>query len=48
VLTGREFFPDLISGPFHQGLVVVFAFAAGLSALAAIASVLRGGRIRGR
>jgi MFS family permease len=48
VLTGREFFPDLISGPFHQGLVVVFAFAAGLSALAAIASLLRGGRTGGR
>jgi MFS family permease len=48
VLTGREFFPDLISGPFHQGLVVVFAFAAGLSALAALASALRGGRTRGR
>ena len=44
ILTGREFFPDLISGPFHQGLVVVLAFAAGLGAVAAIASLLRGGR----
>jgi type IV secretory pathway VirB2 component (pilin) len=44
VLTGREFFPDLISGPFHQGLVVVFAVAAGLSVLAGLASLLRGGR----
>ena len=43
-LTGREFFPNLISGPFHQGLIVVFAVAAGLSALAALASLLRGGR----
>jgi MFS family permease len=43
-ITGRKFFPDLISMPFHQGLVVVFAVAAGLSALAALASVLRGGR----
>jgi nicotinamidase-related amidase len=43
-LTGREFFPDLISGPFHHGLVVVFAVAAALSALAAAASLLRGGR----
>ncbi|RAJ63920.1 MULTISPECIES: hypothetical protein [unclassified Streptomyces] len=25
-LTGREFFPKLISGPFHSGLVIVFAF----------------------
>ena len=44
VLTGREFFPDLISGPFHHGLVVVFGVAAGLAALAAVASLLRGGR----
>jgi MFS family permease len=43
-LTGRTFFPQLISGPFHQGLVIVFATAAVLSAIAAIASVLRGGR----
>jgi len=43
-LTGREFFPHLISGPFHQGLVVVFAVAAALSLLAALASLLRGGR----
>jgi MFS family permease len=43
-ITGREFFPNLISGPFHQGLVVVFAVAAGLSVLAALASLLRGGR----
>jgi MFS family permease len=44
ILTGRAFFPDLISGPFHHGLVVVFAVAAGLAALAGLASLLRGGR----
>ena len=44
VLTGREFFPDLISGPFHQGLLVVFSVAAVLSAIAAVASLLRGGQ----
>ncbi|HTT52162.1 MAG TPA: MFS transporter [Streptosporangiaceae bacterium] len=44
VLTGREFFPDLISGPFHRGLMVVFAVAIALSAIAALASLLRGGR----
>jgi MFS family permease len=44
VLTGREFFPDLISGPFHHGLSVVFAAGAVLAALAALASLLRGGR----
>jgi MFS family permease len=43
-LTGRHFFPALISGPFHHGLVIVFAAAAGLAALAAVASLLRGGR----
>ncbi|MFI6463452.1 MFS transporter [Streptomyces sp. NPDC050538] len=41
-LTGSEFFPSLISGPFHSGLVVVFAFGAALAFLAAIASLLRG------
>jgi len=41
-LTGREFFPDLISGPFHHGLVVVFAVAAALGLLAAAASWSRG------
>src|SRR5581483_409405 len=44
VLTGREFFPDLISGPFHQGLHVVLSVAAALSAIAAVASLLRGRR----
>jgi MFS family permease len=44
VLTGREFFPQLISGPVHHGLVVVFIVAAALAALAALASLLRGGR----
>jgi hypothetical protein len=44
VLLGREFFPGLISAPFHQGLTVVFAVAAALAAVAAFASLLRGGR----
>jgi MFS family permease len=44
VLTGREFFPNLISAPFHHGLVVVFVVAAALSVLAGLASLLRGGR----
>ena len=44
LLTGREFFPRLISAPFHQGLVVVFVTAAALAAVAALASLLRGGR----
>jgi MFS family permease len=44
VLTGRTFFPHLISQPFHDGLVVVFSVAAGLALIGAIASLLRGGR----
>jgi len=43
VLVGREFFPNLISGPFHHGLVIVFAVSAALAALAGLASLLRGG-----
>ena len=39
VLTGHQFFPHLISGPFHDGLVVVFIVAAGLSVLGALASL---------
>ncbi|POX47935.1 MFS transporter [Streptomyces sp. Ru72] len=44
-LTGREFFPDLISGPFHDGLVVVFSLAIAMSLAAAAASLIRG-RVR--
>jgi MFS family permease len=44
ILTGRRFFPDLISAPFHHGLVIVFSLAAALAVLAALASLLRGGR----
>jgi MFS family permease len=43
-LTGREFFPSLISAPFHHGLMLVFSMAAALSVLAGVASLLRGGR----
>jgi hypothetical protein len=43
-ITGREFFPGLISGPSHQGLSVVFGVAAVLAGLAALASLMRGGR----
>ncbi|GII57347.1 MFS transporter [Planotetraspora thailandica] len=41
-LTGRQFFPHLISSAFHDGLVVVFAVGAALALLAALASALRG------
>jgi MFS family permease len=41
-LTGREFFPHLISGPFHDGLMIVFWLAIGMSLVAAAASLVRG------
>nr|WP_323747578.1 MFS transporter [Catenulispora rubra] len=41
-LTGNRFFPELVSGPFHHGLVIVFSAAAAMSLIGALASVLRG------
>jgi MFS family permease len=41
-LTGRSFFPSLISQPFHQGLVVAFGFAIAACLVAAAASWLQG------
>ncbi len=43
-LTGRGFFPSLISQPFHHGLVVAFGFAIAACLVAAAASWLRGGK----
>jgi MFS family permease len=42
VLTGKEFFPHLISAPFHHGLVIVFTAAAIMSVTGALVSLLRG------
>jgi uncharacterized protein (DUF58 family) len=44
-LAGREFFPHLITGPFHHGIGVAFGFAIGACVIAAIASALTGPRI---
>jgi EmrB/QacA subfamily drug resistance transporter len=44
VLTGRQFFPHLISAPFHHGLVIVFTAAAIMSLTGALVSLLRGKR----
>ncbi|HTS99386.1 MAG TPA: MFS transporter [Streptosporangiaceae bacterium] len=44
VLTGRQFFPELITGPFHHGLMIVFSTAIVILVIAAGASLLRGGR----
>jgi MFS family permease len=42
VLTGRQFFPNLISAPFHHGLVIVFTAAAIMAVTGAMVSLLRG------
>ena len=41
-LTGLQFFPQLISGPFHDGLVIVFWLAIAMALVGAAASLLRG------
>jgi len=43
-LTGRGFFPHMISGPFSDGLGVAFGFAIACCLVAALASALRGGK----
>jgi MFS family permease len=43
-LTGRGFFPSLISQPFANGLHLAFLFAAISCLIGAVASLLRGGR----
>jgi hypothetical protein len=42
VLTGTQFFPHLIAGPFHHGLIIVFSAAAAMSLVGATVSLLRG------
>jgi MFS family permease len=44
ILTGRSFFPQLISGPFASALTEAFTFAFVACLIAAIASLLRGGK----
>jgi MFS family permease len=39
-LTGRSFFPNLISGPFQSGLAVAFGFAIVVCVIGAVASLL--------
>jgi hypothetical protein len=41
---GREFFPHLITGPFHDGIGVAFGFAIATCVIAAVASALTGVR----
>lgn len=47
MLTGHSFFPQLISGPFHTGLAVVFAAAAVMMVLGALTSWAAPGRYAG-
>jgi MFS family permease len=42
VLTGKQFFPNVISAPFHHGLVIVFTAAAIMSFVGALVSLMRG------
>jgi MFS family permease len=44
LLTGRSFFPKLISAPFSTGLHEAFAFAIAACLIAAAASLMRGGK----
>jgi MFS family permease len=43
-VTGTSFFPQLIADPFKHGLVIVFIAAIAMSLVAALASLLRGGK----
>jgi hypothetical protein len=43
-LAGREFFPHLITAPFHGGLGAAFGFAIAANVIAAFASALTGRR----
>jgi MFS family permease len=44
VLTGKTFFPQLITEPFHSGLTVVFIAAAVMMLIGAVASLFNPGR----
>lgn len=44
VLTGQQFFPQLITAPFHAGVTVVFIAAAVMMVIGAIASMFNAGR----
>jgi hypothetical protein len=43
-LTGHTFFPSLIAAPFEHGLAIAFDFAVVACLIAAVASLLRGGK----
>ncbi len=43
-VAGREFFPHLITAPFHDGLGVAFGFAIAANVIAAVAAAMTGRR----
>jgi hypothetical protein len=45
-VVGREFFPNLITAPFHDGIGIAFGFAIAACVVGAIASALTGRRKR--
>jgi hypothetical protein len=44
LLTGKQFFPNLITQPFHHGLVIVFSMALAMALIGSLLSALRGKR----
>jgi hypothetical protein len=44
IITGKHFFPNLISGPFMHGLKIAFTASLAMFVLAALASWLAGGK----
>jgi hypothetical protein len=44
-LTGHQFFPELMSGPFKHGLMLAFSFSALLNVVAAAASWRGGAKV---
>ena len=43
-LTGREFFPHLVSGPFHDGLMIVFWLAIAMALIGGLFSLIKPGK----
>jgi MFS family permease len=48
VVTGHQFFPHVISAPFHEGLIIAFLAAAVMSLIAAMTSAMRGTTLQRR
>ncbi len=44
-ILGKAFFPNLLTGPFKDGLVIAFWISAALALVAAVVSFMRGERV---